>query len=116
MGDEVVMRTIGDESPETGEAAAGSDASRPIPKNAGMAAIWALPRCGARNRAGQPCQRPRSRFNARCSLHGGNARSGRPIEHGRRSRKRLIKARKIRKEFRTAIAKAKQAGLLRPKA
>ena len=29
------------------------------------------PHCGARNRAGQPCQRPPDRGRKRCRLHGG---------------------------------------------
>lgn len=33
--------------------------------------IRSAPRCGARNRAGQPCQCPAIRGRMRCRLHGG---------------------------------------------
>ena len=36
-----------------------------------LANIRAAPRCGARNRAGQPCRCPTIRGRARCRLHGG---------------------------------------------
>src|SRR5829696_5920130 len=36
------------------------------------------PRCGARNRAGKPCQSPKVRDKARCRLHGGAKGSGAP--------------------------------------
>lgn len=35
-------------------------------------------RCGARNRAGNPCQRAASKGKTRCRLHGGAAGSGAP--------------------------------------
>jgi hypothetical protein len=33
--------------------------------------LRAAPRCGARNRAGEPCQCPAIRGRSRCRLHGG---------------------------------------------
>ncbi len=36
------------------------------------------PRCGARNRAGNPCQRAASKGRTRCRLHGGAEGSGAP--------------------------------------
>ncbi len=36
------------------------------------------PRCGARNRAGNPCQRAASKGKTRCRLHGGAASSKAP--------------------------------------
>ncbi len=41
-------------------------------------AIRLLPRCGARNRAGQPCQRAVARGKSRCTMHGGAPGSGAP--------------------------------------
>lgn len=35
--------------------------------------IRGVPRCGARNRAGQPCQCPVMRGRGRCRLHGGRS-------------------------------------------
>jgi hypothetical protein len=36
-----------------------------------LANLRAAPRCGARNRAGEPCQCPAMRGRKRCRLHGG---------------------------------------------
>ncbi|WP_321576598.1 HGGxSTG domain-containing protein [Bradyrhizobium barranii] len=36
-----------------------------------LANLRASPRCGARNRAGRPCDCPAVRGRARCRLHGG---------------------------------------------
>ncbi len=36
------------------------------------------PRCGARRRNGQPCQKPRAKDWTRCRLHGGALGSGAP--------------------------------------
>ena len=38
------------------------------------------PRCGAKNRAGNPCQSPAMRGKARCRLHGGASTGPRTIE------------------------------------
>lgn len=42
--------------------------------------------CGSRTRAGKACQNPGHGIGGRCRKHGGAQGSGRPIEHGRRSR------------------------------
>ena len=45
-------------------------------------------RCGAKTRAGKPCQAPATRGSARCRMHGGAAGSGAPkgnrnaLKHG----------------------------------
>jgi uncharacterized protein YjcR len=36
------------------------------------------PRCGAKTRAGTPCQAPATRGKARCRMHGGAKGSGAP--------------------------------------
>jgi hypothetical protein len=36
------------------------------------------PRCGAKKRDGQPCQKPRAKGRNRCRLHGGAPGSGAP--------------------------------------
>ena len=41
-------------------------------------AIRLLPRCGAKNRAGKPCQRAVARGKSRCTMHGGAPGSGAP--------------------------------------
>lgn len=41
-------------------------------------ALRDAPRCGAKTRAGGPCQRPATYGKARCRLHGGAAGSGAP--------------------------------------
>ena len=46
-------------------------------------AIRLLPRCGAKNRAGQPCRRAVARGKTRCTMHGGAKGSGAP--RGRRN-------------------------------
>ena len=47
-------------------------------------------RCGARTRAGEPCQ-TWAMPNGRCRMHGGKS-PGRPIVHGRRSKFGLIRS------------------------
>lgn len=41
-----------------------------------MVAALSSPRCLAKNRAGNPCQRPAMKHKRRCNLHGGAAGSG----------------------------------------
>lgn len=41
-------------------------------------ALRDAPRCGARTRAGTPCQRPACHGKSRCRLNGGAAGSGAP--------------------------------------
>ena len=43
--------------------------------------------CGAKTRAGHPCRTPGMK-NGRCRMHGGTA-TGRPIIHGRYTRKAI---------------------------
>lgn len=38
-----------------------------------LANIRAVPRCGAKTRAGEPCQCPAIRSKTRCRLHGGRS-------------------------------------------
>lgn len=53
------------------------------------------PRCGAKTRAGTPCQAPAVRGKKRCRMHGGAAGSGAPkgnrnaFKHGRYSRETI---------------------------
>lgn len=59
------------------------------------------PRCGARNRAGNPCQAPAMRGRQRCRLHGGKS-TGPPKgnrnawKHGLRSAEFLAMRRLLR--------------------
>jgi hypothetical protein len=66
-------------------------------------AIRLLPRCGARNRAGQPCQRAVARGKSRCTMHGGAPGSGAPkgerngnYRHGRFTCEAIDEIRAIR--------------------
>jgi hypothetical protein len=52
-----------------------------------LANIRGAPRCGARTRAGSPCQCPAIRGRARCRLHGGKS-SGAPKARGNGNYKR----------------------------
>lgn len=65
-----------------------------------MNARFRSPRCGARNRAGEPCKAPALRGRPRCRLHGGHSpgapqgeRNG-AWKHGRRS-ERLKEAKAV---------------------
>jgi hypothetical protein len=51
---------------------------RPVPENltdegrqAGLQAMWSAPRCQAKRRDGQPCQKAALRGATRCPTHGG---------------------------------------------
>ena len=46
-----------------------------------------FPRCGAKTRSGKPCKRAHAKNYKRCRLHGGAPGSGRPITHGRYSKR-----------------------------
>ena len=46
-----------------------------------------FPRCGAKTRSGKPCKRAHAKDYKRCRLHGGAPGSGRPITHGRYSKR-----------------------------
>ena len=54
---------------------------------AGLEAARKAPRCGARNRRGEPCQMAALRGRTRCYLHGGRSTGSRTIE-GRRAQRR----------------------------
>ncbi len=71
------------------------------------------PRCGARNRAGKPCQCPRMKDKRRCRLHGGAHGSGAPrgarngnYRHGLGTRESIAELRAFRealREWRSAV-------------
>ena len=55
------------------------------------------PRCGARNRAGQPCRAPAMR-NGRCRLHGGHSLGGpasATYRHGRFTQDAIAERREV---------------------
>ena len=65
--------------------------------------IRLLPRCGAKNRAGQPCRRAVARGKSRCTMHGGAKGSGAPkgerngnYRHGRFTGEAIEELRAIR--------------------
>ncbi len=68
-----------------------------------------LPRCGAKNRQGKPCQRPAGP-KGRCYYHGGAPGSGAPLgnknawKHGRRSQEAIEERRSVRQLIREAQA------------
>jgi uncharacterized protein YjcR len=72
------------------------------------------PRCGAKTRAGTPCQAPAVNGKRRCRMHGGAAGSGAPagnqnaLKHGMYSRDTLEfkkHMRKLLRDGRDAIEK-----------
>jgi uncharacterized protein YjcR len=72
------------------------------------AAMRSSPRCGAKTRAGTPCQSPAVAGKRRCRMHGGAAGSGAPLgnenayKHGRYSRAERELMRKLRELMRAA--------------
>ncbi len=66
------------------------------------ASIPASPRCGARTRAGRPCQALPVHGKKRCRMHGGAAGSGAPrgnqnaLKHGRYTRDAIAARRQLR--------------------
>ena len=61
------------------------------------------PRCGAKNRSGNPCDRPAAKGKRRCRLHGGAPGSGAPsgvrngaYRHGLYTREAVQEARVLR--------------------
>ena len=62
------------------------------------------PRCGARRRGGQPCQKPRAKGRRRCRLHGGAPGSGAPKGNNGRYTHGLLTAEAI--EERVAFLEA----------
>jgi hypothetical protein len=68
------------------------------------------PRCGARTRAGKPCQSPAVRGKHRCRMHGGARGSGAPVgnrnalRHGRYT----LQAIGIRREIRALLRASRE--------
>ena len=66
-----------------------------------------LPRCGARNRVGNPCQRPAGP-KGRCYYHGGAPGSGAPkgnqnaLKHGYYTQQAIEERRRVREFLRQA--------------
>jgi hypothetical protein len=93
---------------------------------------WPGQRCGAKTRAGTPCQRPAITGKARCSLHGGKSTGPRTEEgrariaaahttHGRLTKEKRAEAkrraavgRQIRAELKDIAARAVAYGWLAP--
>ena len=79
-----------------------------FPRNSGpMPASW---RCGARTRAGKPCNAPAVHGKKRCRMHGGAPESGAPpgnrnaVKHGLYTKA----AREERKRLRTLMRDARK--------
>lgn len=78
--------------------------------------MHAAPRCGARTRSGTACRSPAVLGAERCRMHGGKG-SGAPrgnqnaFKHGRFSREREEKRRRVRDLIRKAQDMAKKLGL-----
>jgi hypothetical protein len=76
------------------------------PRNFNTGPMLASPRCGARTRAGTPCQAPAVKGKKRCRMHGGAAGSGAPrgnqnaLKHGRYAAEGRRKERQRRRGFR----------------
>lgn len=93
---------------------------------------WPGQRCGAKTRAGAPCQKPALRGRARCQLHGGKSTGPRTeagrariaaaqTTHGRLTKERRAEAkrraqlgREIRAELKDIAARAVAYGWLDP--
>ncbi len=84
---------------------------------------WTGRRCGAKTRAGGPCQNPAIKNRTRCKLHGGLSRGPKTPEgkarsiaahtkHGRRSRAHIERVKAINAELRRVILQGRRAGLL----
>ena len=73
-------------------------------------AMMASARCGAKTRAGTPCQAPAVAGKARCRMHGGARGSGAPIgnrnalKHGNYTREKL----EIRRELAQLMRDARE--------
>jgi len=81
------------------------------PKNA--------PRCGAKTRAGTPCQQPAMRGKRRCRLHGGKSTGPRtpeglerarkaPITHGRETAERRASRRAARARLKDLLRRSRE--------
>jgi hypothetical protein len=93
---------------------------------------WAGQRCGARTKAGTPCQRPAVKQTGRCTRHGGKSTGPRTeagrariaaaqLKHGRLTKEKRAEAkrraevgRQIRAELRDIAARAVAYGWLDP--
>lgn len=65
--------------------------------------LFNAPRCGAHSRrTGKPCMAPAMK-NGRCRMHGGKS-TGRPVIHGRYTKK----AKASRREFRELMRKMRE--------
>ena len=84
---------------------------------------WPGRRCGAKTRAGTPCQNPAIKERSRCKLHGGRSTGPWTAEgkarviaahtkHGRRSKAHMEKVRQINAELRRVILQGRRAGLV----
>ena len=84
---------------------------------------WPGKRCLAKTRRGTPCQNPAIRGRNRCKLHGGRstgpkteAGKARVVaahwKHGRRSRARLERVKKVNAELRRITNQLKLEGLI----
>ena len=84
---------------------------------------WPGRRCGAKTRAGGPCQNPAIGGRKRCTLHGGPSTGPKSevgkrqivdahLKHGRRSRAYLEKVRAINAELRRVILKGRRSGII----
>ena len=82
---------------------------------------WPGQRCGAKTRAGTPCQNPAIKERSRCKLHGGRSTGPRTAEgkervaathttHGRRSRAHMEKVKAINAELRRIKYELKRGG------
>ena len=89
---------------------------------------WLGQRCGAKTRAGQPCQKPALRGKARCQLHGGKSTGPRTaagrariaaaqLKHGKLTQEKRAEAkrraevgRQIRAELKDIAARAVALG------
>ena len=82
---------------------------------------WPGHRCGAKTRAGTPCQNPAIKDRSRCKLHGGKSTGPRTPEgkarviaahtkHGRRSKAHVEKVKAINAELRRITHELKRGG------
>ena len=70
------------------------------PMQKALAALKLAPRCGAHCRTtGQPCRNAAMK-NGRCRMHGGKS-TGRPIIHGRATKRAKQERREVRELLRT---------------
>ena len=84
---------------------------------------WPGRRCGAKTRAGTPCQNPAIKERSRCKLHGGKSTGPRTPEgkersiaahwrHGRRSKAHIAKVGQINAELRRVLNAMRRQGFI----